>query len=440
MASPAGAPAADDQTARPSRDTEKHQSPILTAIAGLIGNLLEWFDFAVYGYFASHIGSQFFPPGDRVVQQLAAFAVFAVGFFARPVGGIVLGAFGDRVGRKPLLVFSIALMGGATLLIGLLPGYARIGIAAPVLLVTLRLIQGFSLGGEYTGSMVYTTESASPRARGIISSSTAVGTTLGFILGSGSAWAVNAALPDAAVASWGWRIPFIASILIALFGNWVRKGISETEAGLKAKAARPPLWPSLVSDWRPIIQTFGIVGMTNAAYYLTFTYMVERRSSMSGEAGSVFLLANTLTLVVVLFAKPFGGWLSDHVGRRRQMIGLTVVTMGLVYFAQHFMLFGSPAAFTLGQVMMAVPIGMALGMQGAMVVEIFPLKTRVTSLSFAYSITLALTGGMAPLVATWLVERLNQPVAPAFYVIGLGVVGLALILPMKETNVRPLDV
>jgi MHS family proline/betaine transporter-like MFS transporter len=287
--------------------------------------------------------------------------------------------------------------------------------------------------------MVYTTEKASPMMRGIISSSTAVGTTLGFILGSASAWAVNAALPSEAVASYGWRIPFIFSLVIMLFGNWVRRGISETEAGVKAASARPPLLPSLAADWKPILRVFGIVGMTNAAYYLTFTYMVERRSVMSGEMGDVFLLANTLTLVVVLFAKPFGGWLSDRVGRRRMMLALTTVIMGVVFFAQRFMLFGSPTAFTLGQVMMAVPVGMALGLQGAMVVEIFPLRTRVTSLSFAYSVTLALTGGLAPLIATWLIEGLNQPLASAFYIMALGAVGLLLIFPMQETNGRSLD-
>jgi len=420
-------------------DGQKEQSPILTAVAGLVGNLLEWFDFAVYGYFASHIGRQFFPQEDPVAQQLLAFAVFALGFFARPVGALILGPLGDRVGRKPLLVFSIALMGMATLLIGLLPGYQQIGITAPILLVTLRLVQGFSLGGEYTGSMVYTTEKASPMMRGIVSSSTAVGTTLGFILGSASAWAVNAALPGEDVASYGWRIPFIASVVIMLVGNWVRRGISETDAGVKAASTRPPLIPSLVADWRSILQTFGIVGMTNAAYYLTFTYMVERRSMMGGEGGEVFFMANTMALVVVLFAKPFGGWLSDHVGRRRLMIALTVATMVLVIFAQRLMLFGSPEGFILGQIMMAVPVGMALGLQGAMVVEIFPLKTRVTSLSFAYSVTLALTGGLAPLVATWLIERMNQPLASAFYIAALGAVGLALMAPMQETNQRPLD-
>jgi MHS family proline/betaine transporter-like MFS transporter len=415
------------------------QSALRTALAGLIGNVLEWFDFAVYGYFASDIGRQFFPQSSHTAQQLLAFAVFALGFGARPFGSLALGLVGDRIGRRALLTLSIALMGGATLLLGLLPTYEQIGVAAPVLLVTMRLIQGFSLGGEFTGSMVYTTELASPMMRGLISSSTAAGTTIGFILGSGSAWLVNLSLTRGEVAAWGWRIPFIGSVIFCIVGWLLRRGIHETAEGLKAAAIRPPLIPSLVADWLPIVRTFGIVAMTNAAYYLTFTYAVERRKSLTGEGGEAFLLANTLSLVVVLISKPLGGWLSDRVGRRRLMIALTVVVMGLIYLSLRMMLYGTPQQFTLGQILLAVPIGMALGLQGAMVVEIFPLRTRVTSMSFAYSITLALAGGTAPLVSTWLIEKLGHPLAPAYYIMSYGAIGLALMWPMTETNSRPLS-
>jgi MFS transporter, MHS family, proline/betaine transporter len=415
------------------------QSAVRTALAGLIGNVLEWFDFAVYGYFATIIGAQFFPQSSHTAQQLLAFGVFALGFVARPIGSLVLGMVGDRIGRRALLTLSIALMGGATLGLGLLPTYAQAGAAAPLLLVAMRVIQGISLGGEFTGSMVYTTEKASPLMRGIISSSTAAGTTIGFILGSGTAWLVNASLAPDQVAAWGWRIPFIGSVTFCIVGWFLRRGISETTEGLKASSIRPALIPSLVADWLPIVQTFGIVGMTNAAYYLTFTYMVERRKSMAAVDGQIFQLANTLTLVIVLFSKPLGGWLSDRIGRRKLMLALTVLSMGLIYPAFHMMLNGGPREFTLGQVLMAVPLGMSLGLQGAMVVEIFPLRTRVTSMSFAYSITLALAGGTAPLVSTWLIETLGQPVAPAYYIMLYGAIGLALMLPMKETNTRSLE-
>jgi MFS transporter, MHS family, proline/betaine transporter len=415
------------------------QSALRTALAGLIGNVLEWFDFAVYGYFASDIGRQFFPQSSATARQLLAFAVFALGFCARPVGSLVLGVVGDRIGRRALLTLSIALMGGATLLIGLLPTYHQIGLAAPLLLVLLRIVQGFSLGGEFTGSMVYTTEQASPAWRGLISSSTAAGTTLGFILGSGSAWLVNVTLGAAQASAWGWRIPFVASVSLCVVGWLLRRGIHESAEGVKAAQIRPPLLTSLIADWRPIVQTFGIIAMTNAAYYLTFTYAVERRKNLTGEGGEVFLLANTASLFVVLFSKPLGGWLSDKIGRRRLMLALTAITTAVISIALRAMLYGSPSVFTAGQVLMAVPLGMALGLQGAMLVEIFPLRTRVTSMSLAYSITLALTGGTAPLVAAWLIDRFGQPLAPAYYIMLYGAIGLALMAPMAETNRRRLD-
>jgi len=268
---------------------------------------------------------------------------------------------------------------------------------------------------------------------------TAGGKAIGFILGSASAWLVNVVLTTDQVASWGWRIPFVASVVFCVAGWFLRRGIEETEEGLKAAEVRAPLVPSLVADWLPILRTFGIVAMTNAAYYLTFTYAVERRKSLTGEGGEAFLLANTLSLLVVLVSKPLGGWLSDRTGRRRLMMALTVVTMGLIYVALRMMLFGTPQEFTLGQILLAVPIGMALGLQGAMVVEIFPLRTRVTSMSFAYSITLALAGGTAPLVSTWLIQTLGHPLAPAYYIMLYGAIGLALMWPMTETNARALD-
>jgi MHS family proline/betaine transporter-like MFS transporter len=416
------------------------QSALRTALAGLIGNVLEWFDFAVYGYFASDIGRQFFPESSHAAQQLLAFGVFALGFLARPVGSLALGAVGDRLGRRALLTLSIALMGGATLILGLLPTYAQVGVAAPLLLMLMRLIQGFSLGGEFTGSMVYTTEQSSPLMRGLVSSSTAAGTTIGFILGSGAAWLVNVWLPPDQVTSWGWRIPFVGSVVFMIVGYLLRRGITETAEGMKAAAVRAPLLPSLVADWLPILQTFGIVAMTNAAYYLTFTYAVERRKSLGGEGGAAFLLVNTLVLfLVVLPCKPLGGWLSDRVGRRKLMMTITAAMMALIYLSLRLMLYGSPQAFAAGQILLAVPIGMALGLQGAMVVEIFPLRTRVTSMSFAYSVTLALAGGSAPLVSSWLIETLGHPLAPAYYIMLYGAIGLLIMWPMQETNTRALD-
>ena len=417
------------------------QSPVRTAFAGLIGNVLEWFDFAVYGYFASDIGKEFFPKSDESAQKVLTFAVFAIGFIARPVGSVVLGRVGDRIGRRALLTLSIGLMGASTLAIGLLPTYAQAGVIAPILLCAMRMIQGFSLGGEFTGSMVYTTELASPLMRGLISSSTAAGTTLGFILGSLTGYAVSSSLSEPQLLDWGWRVPFIASVIFCIIGYFLRHGIVEPEEGEKAKAERAHWLKSLARDWRPVGQTFGIVAMTNAAYYLTFTFVVDLHTGdkTSAYTKGDFLAANTIVLVIVLMAKPLGGFLSDRVGRRKLMLALTTAMLALIYPAFLLMRVDDPVHFALGQVMMGVPLGMALGSQGAMLVEIFPLRSRVTSMSIAYSATLALAGGLAPLVSTWLVERQGFTMGPAFYIMLYGVIGLAVLWPMKETNARALD-
>jgi len=414
------------------------QSVARTALAGIIGNVLEWFDFAVYNVFISAIGSQFFPAANPTAQKLGAYVGFAAGFLGRPIGSLVLGVVGDRIGRRALLTLSVALMGGATLAIGLLPTYATIGIAAPIFLVLLRMIQGFAVGGEFTGSMVYTTELSSPLWRGVVSSSTAAGTTLGIMLGNVTALLLKAALTTEQQNAWGWRIPFIGSVVFCVVGWLLRRGISETPEGEKASQVRTPIWQSLVADWRPMLQAFGIVAMTNAAYYLTFTFAAERRAN-TGKGNATFWAANLLGLAVVLIAKPFGGWLSDRIGRRRLMLILTVVGMVVIFVALPHLLEGSPWDFWCSQVLLGIPFGMAFGLQGAMLVEIFPLRTRVTSMSFAYSVTLSLSGALAPIISIWLLDIVGSAIAPAYYIAAYGVIALAVLLPMKETNARRLD-
>jgi MFS transporter, MHS family, proline/betaine transporter len=415
------------------------QSPIRTALAGLIGNVLEWFDFAVYGFLSKQMGDTFFTRATPEERPLFTFGVFWVGFLARPIGSIVLGRVGDRIGRRALLTLSICLMGGSTLAIGFLPSYTQIGIAAPLLLIAMRGIQGFSLGGEFTGSMVYTTELASPMLRGLVSSSTAAGTSLGFILGTGVVYAVRRSMSDAALADWGWRLPFIISVTFCIAGYFLRHGIVEPETTAKAKEAAKEhrQWFKSVSrDWRPILWTFGIVGMTNAAYYLTFQFAAEHRTSETPprpDADS-FYLYQFLVLFLVLASKPVGGWLSDKIGRRKLMMTLQVITMALIYPASRLMLTGSPGAFACGMLLLAIPLGMSLGLQGAMLVEIFPLRSRVTSMSLAYSGTLALAGGIVPLLAVWMIKQLGDPVAPAYFVLAHGVVGFIIMFGMKETN------
>jgi len=212
----------------------REQSMFRTVFAGLFGNLLEWFDYAVFGFLVGPIGAAFFPADNPSVQNLKAWGLFAVGFFARPIGGIVLGRMGDRKGRRWLLTVSVALIAVSTLVIGCLPTHAQIGWLAPAILVLCRLTQGFSLGGEFTGSMAYTTEHAKPLMRGLISSSTALGTSLGFLTGSAAVMVLDQVLSKDQIAAWGWRLPFLFSVVMALFGWWLRRSLHESEAGEKA--------------------------------------------------------------------------------------------------------------------------------------------------------------------------------------------------------------
>jgi MHS family proline/betaine transporter-like MFS transporter len=244
-------------------------------------------------------------------------------------------------------------------------------------------------------------------------------------------------LSSAEKASWGWRIPFLASVLLCVIGWLLRRGLRESHEGEKAAAARPSL-SSIFDDWRPMIQTFGIVAMTNAAYYMTFNFVVEYRKKHPAPIQPDFQTINTLVLLVVLVAKPLGGWVSDRIGRRRLMLALTVLGAAMFYIGFGMMLHGTATEFAGGQVLLAIPLGMALGLQGAMVVEIFPLRTRVTSMSIAYSVTLALSGGIAPFVATWMIESLKQPMGPVYFTLAYGVIGLPIMWWMKETNNRPL--
>ena len=420
------------------------QSTFRTVFAGLFGNLLEWFDYGVFGFLVVPIGAAFFPESDPNVQALKAWGLFAVGFFARPIGGIVLGRLGDTKGRRWLLTVSVVLIAASTLVIGCLPTYHQIGWLAPAILMLCRLTQGFSLGGEFTGSMAYTTEHAKPFMRGLISSSTALGTSLGFLGGSAAVMVLDQTLTPEQITQWGWRLPFLLSVVLAVFGWWLRRGIHESEAGEAAKdlSNRPPVFAAIAADWKPCLQLFAIVAFSNALYYYVFNASVASAKVADPDHAARFQAANTMALVFVAAGKVLGGWMSDRVGRRGSALvftgwGLAVMLPG--WLAMNHMPM-EPHAFLASQLLLGIPIAMSLGMQGAMLVEMFPVANRVVSMSFAYSVAMALSGGIMPGLDKWFASELKMPGLTMGWIGALGVVAMLTLLGMRDTTGRDLRV
>ncbi len=413
--------------------------------ASVVGNVLEWFDFAVYGYMVPFIGPHFFPSNDPVATNLATFTVFAIGYFARPVGALVLGRFGDRVGRRSLLVLSVAILGLSSCAIGLLPTYANIGIWAPVLLVLLRLAQGFSVGGEYTGSMTYSTEVAPAGRRGFFSSFATLGTMIGILLASGAVWFTRNVLGDQALADWGWRLPFLMGFGVALFGVWLRRHIPETLEAADTHKRHDDLIVVVKRHWRDLGSIIGVVTGANVALYLVFVFAVDVTSQAHRQIPVEAL--NTIALVVMLPFIVLGGWWSDRSGRRivslwanGAILILTVPVMSLCLAARLWP--GGPplvpaTAFLAGQLLMAIPIGLVYGVQGAMAAELLPKPVRCLVFSIAYSLAMALFAGSSPMLAEWMLHRHGWPHGPALYMAAWVMVAMVCVFRSRETHRDP---
>lgn len=409
--------------------------------ASVVGNVLEWFDFAVYGYMAPFIGPHFFPSSDPVATNLATFTVFAIGYFARPVGALVLGRFGDRVGRRSLLVLSVAILGLSSCAIGLLPTYARLGIFAPVLLVLLRLAQGFSVGGEYTGSMTYSAEVAPAGRRGFFSSFATLGTMIGILLSSGAVWFTRWMFGDAALADWGWRLPFLMGFGVTLFGIWLRRHIPETMAGADAGRPLDAVVDVVKRHWRDLTNIIGVVTGANVALYLVFVFAVDVTSQAHRQVPVEAI--NTIALVAMLPFIVLGGWWSDRSGRRivslwanGAILVLTIPVMSLCLAACLWP--GGPVlepatAFLTGQVLMAVPIGLVYGVQGAMAAELLPKPVRCLVFSIAYSLAMALFAGSSPMISEWMLHRHGWLHGPAVYMAVWMLVAMFCVFRSRET-------
>jgi MHS family proline/betaine transporter-like MFS transporter len=400
--------------------------------AGTIGNLLEWYDFAIYGYFAATIGRVFFPAENPVAQVLAAFGIFALGYLMRPLGGIVVGHIGDRYGRRAALTFSIAAMAVPTFLVGLLPGYETLGMAAPILLTLLRMVQGLSVGGEATTAMVFLVEQAPPGRRGLVGSFCSLAATGGFLLGSAIGATFAALLPAEALAAWGWRVPFLLGLVLGIVGWWIRQVIVE-EAPPKAGHGSP-LVETLRHHGRAVMRVAGITIFNAVGFYLMFLYVVTWLQTVDGIAPARALEINTVSMFFLLPVMLLSGWLSDRLGRRPLMF--VAMILGLVGALPFLWLMHhpDPRLILAGQLALVVPAGMGLGIIPSLLTEAVAGRVRCTAISLGYNIAFGVIGGLTPLTAAWLVARTEMDLSPAWLLMGAAAISIATLLTFRETS------
>ncbi|WP_022884733.1 MFS transporter [Glaciibacter superstes] len=415
-------------------DEQKISSRVV--VAGAVGSIVEYFDFGVYGYVATILSVHFFASGDPASALLATLATFAVAFVLRPVGALLFGHFGDRYGRKNALAWTVLLMAIASGLIGILPTYAAIGLGATLLLVLARCVQGLAAGGELGGAASFVAERSPSAKRGLLCATTQMGALAGSLLASVTVAILNLTLGSDEMIEWGWRIPFLIAIPIGLIGLWIRNGLEETKdfkAIAKSQAKKAPFLELLKSHPRALLRVVGLSILLFSAYYVAYVYVNIHMQKVVGLSSDFAYMSTTLTLLVSVIAMPLFGALSDRVGRKPVFIGATVAAIVLAVPA--FLLFEQGGAVAVGaHIILGLTDSALMGVALSSFAEMFPTRIRYTGIAFGFSVGAALAGGTAPYISTWLVAATGNPVAPAFFVIGTGIITLIAAVTMRETR------
>jgi metabolite-proton symporter len=409
-------------------------------LASLIGTTIEWYDFFLYGSAAALVFNKlFFPEYDPLTGTLLAFATYALGFVARPVGGIVFGHYGDRIGRKRLLMLSLILMGVATTLIGLLPAYAAIGVWAPAALIALRLVQGFAVGGEWGGAVLLAAEHGDAARRGFWASWPQAGVPAGNLLAAGILALLAGLQSEEQFLAWGWRIPFLLSAVLVIVGWWIRTSVAESrtfEWELE-QAEAPPRLPALdVLRERPkgVLTGAGLRLGENISYYIITTFSITWMIEVAKLSRSQALNAILIGAAVHFFAIPLLARLSDRIGRRPVY---AFGALGLMAFS--FAFFPMLASGSMAQVVVAVVVALVLhgamyGPQAAFIAELFPTRIRYSGVSIAYQLTSIVAGSLAPLIALALYQQTGSFVPVAIYVAAACLVSGVTALLARETR------
>ncbi|MGW7818046.1 glycine betaine/L-proline transporter ProP [Streptomyces puniciscabiei] len=412
--------------------------------AAALGNAMEWFDFGVYSYIAVTLGKVFFPSGNPTAQLLSTFGAFAAAFLVRPLGGMVFGPLGDRVGRQKVLALTMIMMAAGTFAIGLIPSYASIGVGAPLLLLAARLVQGFSTGGEYAGASTFIAEYAPDKKRGFFGSWLEFGTLAGYIGGAGLVTLMTALLSSHDLVAWGWRIPFLIAGPMGIVGLYLRMRLEETPAFAaeveKAEAARPkvPLREMVAGQWKALLLCMGLVLVFNVTDYMLLSYMPSYLTSELKYDETHGLLVVLGVMALMMIVQPFAGALTDRVGRR------PVIAAGCAGF-----LFLSVPALLLIRQGSLLAVGLGMGALGLLLVcftaampaalpALFPTRVRYGSLSIGFNVSVSLFGGTTPLVVTALIGVTGNMMMPAYYMMAAAVIGGFAVWRMTESAGRPL--
>ncbi|HZE39903.1 MAG TPA: MFS transporter [Stackebrandtia sp.] len=408
-----------------------------------MGNFIEWYDFGVYAYLAATIAKVFFPSENSQQGLLFAFGFFAVSFLVRPLGGLFFGPLGDRIGRQRILALTIVLMSGATMLVGLIPSFSVIGWGSPILLLVCRLVQGFSTGGEYGGAATFIAEYAPDRKRGFLGSFLEFGTLAGTIVAAGMTVLLTSGLSDAAMLSWGWRIPFLIACPLGLFGLYLRYKLEDTPAFRdlenKHEVARSPLRDCFVKDWRPLLICVGIVLIVNVAYYTVLTYMPTYLTKTLKLSDTESLLVSILMMaIMMLIITPIGA-MSDWIGRKPMLMIAAVGFVVLAYPAFMLMQLRTALSISLGMLIIGLLLVVLQGTIPSALPALFPTQVRYGAFAISYNVSTSLFGGTAPLMITFLSGRLgNASFMPAFYLMVAAAIAVVPILLSPETAHKPL--
>lgn len=411
--------------------------------AGAIGSFVEWYDYGIYGLLAGSISTVFFP-GDADSALLLTYAGFAVSFAIRPFGAAICGYLGDRVGRKKLLAALILLISGATAAIGILPTYAAIGWAAPALLILLRMLQGFSAGGEVAGAMSFVAEHAEDKKRGFTTSWLPVGSFVSLLVGSLLARLLIETLGQDAMNSWAWRIPFLVAVPLGAVGFYIRAKLEDTprfQAVMESRnVSRNPVKEALTS--REHLKAIGLAialpALNGPGYYIVFVYMPTYLSKELEFTPSNALLVTAAGLLAISVTIPFMAKLSDRFGRKPVLAGSALAMALLGHPCFQLIAHGTLAPAALGAVLLAMAFAGHAGVIQVTLTELFPTRVRYSAYSIGFSITTALFGGAAPLLMTYLIDRTGDKSVPSYAVVLTALITLVTTLALKETSGKPL--